>query len=857
MLRLTFKNLAANRVRFALTAFAVVLAVSFVVSSFVLTDGLRSSFNALSGDIVAGTDYEVRPTAEFGQPEALSESTLDEIAAVDGVAAAAPVVAAENKIRPINADGEEITLEGPPQLAFGWVDEPRLSTFTVVEGDPPSAADEFTMDLDAAANHGFDVGKTYDVSTPVGMRSLTLTGLTSFGDDNATLGATLMQFDLAALQAMTNSDGYDAVLVALESGAGRDAVEAGLAAAVPAAEVVDKATLESETRADFNSGIDIIGNVLLGFAGISLFVSIFIIYNTFAIVLGQRTRELALLRTVGADPRQLRRSVLGEALAIGVLASALGIAGGVGVAAGLRAVFSAIGAELPDMPTIVSARTVAVAIGVGVVITMLSAIGPARKASRVSPMAALRDGAAAGQSGSRTRLAIGAALVAVGTAAGAVGLFVAGSTSAIVALLALGAMSVFIGVTLLSPLVVGPVTSLIGWPTRRTAGVAGSLATQNAGRNPQRTATTAAALMIGLALVSMALTVGESVKAQFRSTLESAVSADYLIADDGQLPATVAADITAANVDGAPITDTVTPFRYDEAKVRGDGQAEQIGAPADDGVVQIVGADLATASELFDFGITEGVASDPAVTDPVLVSDEEAEAAGLALGDTVSVELSSGATADLTVVGIFEDDFVLEESYALDLSTWERIGADPTDWWLAFALADGISPEDAEAALAPIRSSYPQLTVDTAGDYVQDIEGQIDSLLTTVNAMVALAVVIALIGIANTLALSVFERTRELGLLRAVGMTRRQLRRMVRLEAGLVAVFGAVLGVVVGVGFGWAAVAALPASFTSTLAVPTTRIVLLVVVAGAAGLVAAWGPARRASKLDVLDAVAS
>ena len=354
MLRLTIKNLAANRVRFALTTFAVVLAVSFVVSSFVLTDGLRSSFNSLSGEIVAGTDYEVRPTAEFGQPEPLAESTLAAVEAVDGVAAAAPVVTAEDTVRPINGDGQEIPQNGPPQIAFGWVDEPRLSSFTLVEGSPPTAPDHFTMDVDGAANHGFAVGETYDVLTPTGTFPLTLTGLTSFGTDNATLGATLMQFDLDGLQAMIGSDGYDAVLVALDGGADRTAVEAGLAAAAPAAEVVDNATLESETRADFNSGINIIGNVLLGFAGISLFVSIFIIYNTFSIVLGQRTRELALLRTVGADPRQLRRSVLGEAFLIGALASALGIAGGVGVATGLRALFAALGAELPDSPTIVA-----------------------------------------------------------------------------------------------------------------------------------------------------------------------------------------------------------------------------------------------------------------------------------------------------------------------------------------------------------------------------------------------------------------------------------------------------------------------------------------------------------------------
>ena len=419
-------------------------------------------------------------------------------------------------------------------------------------------------------------------------------------------------------------------------------------------------------------------------------------------------------------------------------------------------------------------------------------------------------------------------------------------------------MSVFIGVTLLSPVVVGPLTSLIGWPTSRVAGVSGTLAQQNAARNPQRTATTAAALMIGLALVSMALTVGESLKAQLRSTLESSVSADYLIADQGEVPPGLASDIEAVTVGGEPAVESLATFRYEEAKVHSTSTvATAAGVESTDDVVEIVGTDLAAASELFDFGISDGVAVDPSVQDPVLVSNDEATARGLGVGDPVTVELGSGATAEATVIGIFDDAVVLEEPYALDFSTWDTLGANPSDSWLAFSLVDGVSTEQADEALAPIRAANPQLGIDTANDYVKSIEGEIDGLLTVVNAMVALAVVIALIGIANTLALSVFERTRELGLLRAVGMTRRQLRRMVRLEAGLVALFGAALGVTVGVLFGWAAVVALPASITSTLAVPTGRILLLVAVAGIAGLVAAWGPARRAGKLDILDAVAS
>jgi putative ABC transport system permease protein len=375
----------------------------------------------------------------------------------------------------------------------------------------------------------------------------------------------------------------------------------------------------------------------------------------------------------------------------------------------------------------------------------------------------------------------------------------------------------------------------------RIFGSSGRLAKQNAGRNPQRTATTAAALMIGLALVSMTLTVGESAKAQLRSTLESSVMADYLAVDQGDenLPAAVETRLEAQDN-----IETVTSFRYEAVMI-------------DDEIRYAIGTDLADTEQLFDLGITAGSMDAAGTVDPVLISNEEAASSGLTVGDTITMAFNSGESRDLTVIGVYDDDIITDESFLLDFETWNAVGAEATDTWLALSVVDGASEADITAAFAAVTSEFPQVDIDTANAFVDNMEAQVDQMLAAVNVMVALAVIIALIGIANTLALSVFERTREIGLLRAVGMTRGQLRRMVRMEAALVALFGAALGVSIGVLFGWAAVAALPAWITSTMSVPVDRILILVAVAGTAGLLAAWGPARRAGKLNVLDAIAS
>lgn len=839
MLRLTLKNLRANKVRFALTTLGVTLAVSFVVSAFVLGDGLRSSFGDVSEEITSGIDMEVRPLSDFGDPPPLPGAFVDVVAGVDGVTDAVPAVESEwDAIQVIDGDGEPITTAGPPQIAYAWTENTQLSNFTLADGSAPQIG-EFSIDLGSALENDLVIGEAYDIVTPTGRETLTLSGTSSFGSENETLGALLVQFNADEAATLLGIDGVNTISVQIDDGADVATVMAAVESALPDVEVVDGETVAAETSDEFLGEIGIVSNILLGFGGVSLFVSMFIIYNTFAIVLSQRTQELGLLRTIGADAKQIRRSVLGEALVIGALASAAGIAGGIGVAKGLTALFNATGGDLPDSPTIIATRTIIVSLVIGMGVTLLAAVGPARKASTIPAIAALRGESEANKPGSRTRIISGLGLFGGGIIAGVIGLAGSGSMATTITLMASGAIGVFLGVTLLSPMAVGPITRVLGWPMARMSGVAGRMAQQNAARNPRRTATTAAALMIGLALVSTALIVGQSIKSNFGTTLEESAIAEYYVTDelvDVDFPLDFADALATSDV-----VDDFAGFRYVETRIDGE-------------LATMIATNFDQIDGLLDTDIREGSLGAGTIN-PVLIAADHAEETGLGVGDTVTSEYANGVFVESTITGVFHDESLVESNYLFDESTFDAAGDQTGYEWFALNLDDTASAATIAATIAEWEELVPAASIETSEQFRDRIEGLIDETLAVVNIMVALAVVIALIGIANTLALSVFERTRELGLVRAVGMTRRQLRRMVRFEAALVATFGAVLGVSIGVLFGWGVVEALPDSFASTLSIPYQSILMLVIVAAGAGVLAAVLPARRAGKLNVLDAI--
>ena len=844
MLKLSIRNLLSHKIRFFMTSFAVVLGVSFVVGSIVVTDTVRKSFDTLFDEITAGVDLEIRSVDPLSdEPGGLGPPLPAEVAtqasAVDGVEIAEGQVG--GIAQPIAPDGEPVTTTGAPKLAFSWGPTDELYPVTLELGAKPGPG-EFAVDQGTFEDFDFVIGDTYDVLVPDGTESFVLSGTATFGSTNSLAGARLTMFDLDTAQRLFDREGvFDAIDIRLEPGADADAVQAAVAEGLPAdAEVVTGAAVAQEGSDQIGELASIFGNILLGFAGVALFVSAFYIYNTFSIILGQRIRELALLRAIGATAAQIRATVILEALLVGIVSSIVGIGMGMLTALGLRGILNAGGFGLPADALVLKPPTVAVAFVIGVGVTLAASILPARKASSVPPVAALRADLATSESSRRLRLLIGAIIGGIGVALVGFGLFIADGTQPTLIGLGVGAIMVFLGIANLSPLVAGPVARLLGAPIAKVFKMPGRLAQENSARTPYRTASTASALVVGLALVTMVLVVGTSVKKTFAATIDQAVSADFIITDPNF------AGVTPALADGLgadPAFEAVSGIRFDTFSFEG-------------GTRDLVAVDAVSGGALVDIDIVDGGQIDDLTATSIFVHEDPARDLGLSPGDEVTVSFSATGDQTFTVAGIHADS-LFAGNYLISTEAYEANFTDDLDPLIMAVVADGVDPETARASIDDALAEFPQLEVEDRSEFLASQEDQINQVLVSVNALLGLAIVIAVLGIANTLALSVFERTRELGLLRAVGMSKRQTRRMVRWEAAIVSLFGAVLGVAVGIAFGLAAASALPESFLSEVAIPVGTLLILVLVAMFAGLLAAIFPARRAGKLDILEAIAS
>ncbi|WP_419933131.1 ABC transporter permease [Candidatus Poriferisodalis sp.] len=843
MLKLALRNLLDKKIRFALTTLSVVIGVTFVVGTFALTDSLRSTFGDLAEDIAGETDLTVRARQEIGSEAdrpTVPDSLLGQIAAVDGVAEVAGTVQARNVVI-VDGDGNAIRPQGPPALGMNF----SSRVFFIIEGRSPQGQ-EFVVDATTAAGNNLQVGETYTINGPVRAEPFELVGIFNFGspDANTSLGQTMSVFDNdTAQQFLGFGDQLIEIRVLVEAGADVAEVQSAIGTLGQDYEVITQEIAAEEQTEQFQSVLNIFTSILLVFAFIAVFVSAFIINNTFQIVLTQRVREIGLWRAIGVTPKQVSRSIVVESAVVGLLSTAIGIAVGMAVSVLMRAIIRASGFGLPSGPLVLRPRTVVLAVVIGLGVTMVASIVPAMRARRITPIAALAHDYRIERSGWRRRVAVGSAITAIGVVCLALGMAGVGSTAAVLALTGVGALVAFVGINVSSPAIARPVVRLLGRPIEAMFGTPGKLARENAARNPRRTASTAGALMIGVTLMATVSVVGASVSNTIADVLSDAVRADYFVRSEASPfdPATGFPAQVLDDLDDRDEIESVVGYRVAFGGMVVGGE-----------VRDVVTADFDTVAHHMDGDVIAGRIASGDPLSGIALHVDPATDLGVAVGDTLAATFPNNETVTLTVVAVFTDAAIYG-NWLIDNALWEQhFGR--RDYRFGTAVAAD-STERSQAAVAEVTARYPGVIGENRVEFRQANQDLVDSIFAVITVLLGLSFVIALVGIANTLALSVFERTREIGLLRAVGMTRRQLRRAVRWEAAIVATFGGLMGVVVGMILGVAGSLATPDSFITTVDVPFGTLAIYVVAAGLAGLLAAVLPARRAGRMDILDAI--
>jgi putative ABC transport system permease protein len=846
LLRATVKSLFARKVRLGLTALSIVLGVGFMAGTYVLTDTMNAAFDEIFSQAASGSDLVVRSENAFaaeGGPgggggeerQPLPEQLLNAIQGTDGVARAVGQVQGYAQIVD-PATGEAIGGQGPPTIGANWAN--LNPTVQIRAGEPPTAPDDVMIDAATASRYSIEVGDQVTVLLQSGREDFTVSGTLGFGEADNLGGATLALFDTSTAQRVLDREG---VFDTIEIVASDDTDVAGLRQRVQAelpegAEVITSKAVADEQAAQLQEGLGFFRTALLVFAFIALFVGAFIIFNTFSIVVAQRSRELALLRAIGASRRQVMVSVVLEAFLVGIFASILGIFVGIAIALGLRALLDAVGIELPRTTLQVVPRTIIVSLIVGTLVTVIASILPARRASSVAPVEAMRASQETDTgTGSRRRLVIGSAVLIVGIAVLLLGLF--SSVDRAAALVGLGAAATFIGVAICSPLIARPLAGIIGAPLRKR-GVPGRLGRRNAMRNPRRTASTAAALMIGLGLVAMVAVFSASLKASLSAAVERSLRADLIVSTPSftRFSPKLAQEIREVDGIGA-----VSAFR--SGQVRTDGSVSSTFA-----------VDPATVELVMDLGVTpEAIAS--LDRGDVLIEAGRLAEEGWVIGQELPTEFPSGGKHPLKIGGVYTEDEITGGAFVISLGTFEDVYVEQLDDVVMATVAPGADVGTVQAAVQEVADSYGTIDVENQAEFRESQASLVDSLLNLITALLAMAILIALFGIVNTLGLSIFERQREIGLLRAVGLSRRQAKRMIRWESVIIAILGAVMGIVIGLFFGVVLQQSLKSDGITELVIPVGQLAIYVVFAALAGVVAAIWPARRASKLNVLEAI--
>jgi putative ABC transport system permease protein len=842
--KVALRGVLAHKLRLALTALSIVLGVGFVVGTYVLTDTINRTFTDLFSQTTKGIDVAVRTreafTGQAGEQRApLPASVLGDVADVPGVQVAEGSMLGYAQF--VGKDGDPVTTGGAPTLGFSISEAPQLREATSLRrGELPTAADDVVVDANTAGEHDFAVGDRVRILFQGSPDEFTISGIIGFGTADNLAGATLAGFTPeTAKRVLNRPDSFDEIDIVAASGVNADELRDRVAAAVgPDYQVLTGGQLADESAKAVGQFTDFINYALLTFAFIALFVGSFLIVNTFSIILAQRTRELALLRCIGAGQGQVLGMVLIEALFIGLFAAVVGLGVGVLVAIGLRGVFATIGADLPAGGLVVEPRTIVVGLVVGLGVTLLASLIPALKAIRVPPVSALREQVITPRTKAGwVRTSIGTLVTLAGIAMLFAGLYVLDDNELIA--IGAGAVVLFLGIAVLSPLVARPLARLLGWPFARWAGEPGVIARGNAMRSPRRTASTAAALMIGLALVSLVTIFADSIKRSVSNTLEETIAADYILTGPSVTSQGFSPELVTKLGEQDEI-DSAAGLRLGVAKIDGaDQQLYGIDPAAYDRTVRTV-TDAGRMTDLADGGIA--------------VRADMAERNGWRVGDRVPITFPVGGEAEETVKAVYQDNEI-NGPLLLSLKDYERHYADQLDLIALVKASPGTSADVSRDAVERVVEGFPGVQVRDQAQYKEEQFRQINQLLVLFYLLLALAVVIAVIGIVNTLALSVLERVRELGLLRALGMTRSQLRSMIRWEAVIIAVLGAVLGLVVGVFLGWTLVRALSDQGINEFGLPVGSLLIFVAAAAVAGVLAAVLPGRRAARLDILRAI--
>ncbi|MBJ7594399.1 MAG: FtsX-like permease family protein [Candidatus Dormibacteraeota bacterium] len=848
MLKVTLRGLLAHKLRLSLTAVAIVLGIAFVSSTFVVSDTINNVFGAIftdanqgiavvvEGQTLAGTGQDIGG----GQRRPVPAAVVPTVRKVDGVAEADGSIFRTGATL-LAPNGTPIGGHGPPTFGANWVNTPS-SPYHFRSGNPPQAADDVAIDAATAAANGIHVGQRIDLVFNGGARqTFHVSGIVGYGQADNVAGATIALFTTpTAMRVLDTQGNFDQVSVFAASGVKDAALRDRIAQVLPADMVAQTGAAQASQQVQATrSVIGILSTALLVFGLIALFVGSFLIVNTFTILIAQRSRELALLRALGATRRQVMVSVLTEALLTGVVASAVGAALGILLAIGLARL---LGFSLSNGGLTVTPRSFIVAIVVGTAVTLIAATLPARRATRVAPMAALRDAVPEVAPVTRRRSIGGAIVTVVGAALLGAGLFA--GTGQTLLLLGLGALALFIGIAYLSPLLVRPVGGAIGRPLARLRGVPGRLARENAIRSPRRTASTAAALMIGVALIAAVAVIAASFKASGEASIVGSVNSQLLVVDNsgGQ------GGFTTSVVDSLrrdPRLADLTEVRANSVVV---GSANQ----------SLLAIDVAAINHTVIFDMVSGDPLSISDANDMLVDDSTASARGWTTGTTVQAQFPYASTAATKRIGGVYHGNALISGFAVSLATYTANFPKPQqDIAILVNAAPGQTVGAADAALKSDLVAFPALTVQTKQEFIDANSKAIDQAQSLIDVLLVLSVIIAALGVVNTLALSVLERARELGLLRALGLTRRQTRSMVRWEAVIIALLGAVLGLVIGAGMGTAVVRALASQGLSKLSVPAVQLVAYVVAAFLIGVLAAVLPARRAARLNVLDAIAT